>query len=667
MSRGDQLCGEPVASKRFVVLQSFGVLFKAGMKLILRTPTRLLDVAARVLPRRQSAKPSSYVMFDAGPTSDITIDRVRARGRRRRAIGFAQRRLVLCGAAFAIVFASLGVRLWTVSLDPTLKNRRLADAAASAGPRAEITDRNGVLIAANLPMRGVAIVGAHVWDADETARALGRVMPSVDVVDVAERLRRKRYVPLNDDLTPAQAAAVFELGLPGVDIVDRLKRYYPQGALAAHLVGQTAPGRGGLFGLEKVLDDVVDGAKRRGGSAEPLAASIDLGVQQALEEALGGARALFSADAAWGGVMDVATGELIALASLPDYDPNAPANRDEFAVRNRAVYDRYELGSVFKAFTAAAALEAGVAQEETLYDARRPLQVADRAIRDYHGKNRILSFTEVIQYSSNIGAAMMAADLGAARQRESLRALGLFEKPGIELIERRAPDLPAKWGPVEAATVSYGHGIAVSPLHALAAFSTVVNGGVFREPTIVRVDDPDAVDGRRVFSERVSAVMRRALRRVVAAGTARQADAPGYFVIGKTGTAEKPDNGVYAKNARINTFVGAFPGHRPRYAVLVSLDNPKGIKATYGRAEAGWNAAPLFATVVQRIAPLLHVAPAVSDYDEGLEAMLFSSAGSSPSSTTPRFAAAAGASAGAADRLTDGVSLGVSGGEMGER
>lgn len=336
-------------------------------------------------------------------------------------------------------------------------------------------------------------------------------------------------------------------------------------------------------------------------------ASIDIRVQQILEDELAASMEKFSAEAAWGAVMDVATGELIALASLPDFDPNAPGAAPADFRRNRAVYDRYELGSAFKPFTAAAALDAGVAREGSTYDARGRYRVADRWISDYHGENRVLTLSEVVQFSSNIGIARIAGDLGPERQKAYLKKLGLFKAAPVELAENREPDLPSQWGPVETATIAYGHGISVTPLHLLTAFAAVVNGGVYHQPTFLKADGD--IERRRVFSDETSAVMRRVLRRVVTDGTAEYAEAPGYFPIGKTATADKPALGGYDTDSRIASFVGAVPGYAPRYAILVSLDDPQALKETYGYATAGWNAAPMFARIVERAAPLLGLSP----------------------------------------------------------
>lgn len=548
------------------------------------------------LRKRTRPKARCFVIEEAAATGAVAplAAPVRARSGAR-----ARNRIAMCAVAFLAAYAALAGRLAVVSFGGIPESGSYAAALPATEDRAEIVDRNGVLLATNLPVIALEIAGADVWDAEETAASLARVLPGIDRRQLAQKLGEKRYVEAAATLTPAQQEAVFKLGLPGVTFSPRVKRFYPKGLLAAHVVGHMEEGRGGVMGLERVLDD-----QRPQG---PLVAALDSRVQQALEEELAAVAVGHGAEAAIGAVMDVRSGEVIALASLPDFDPNAPGAAPADNRRNRAVYDRYELGSAFKAFTAAAALEAGVARETSTYDARGSLKVADRRINDFHGENRILTFSEVLQYSSNVGAARMAGDLGAARQRAALQGLGLLDPLPIELHERRPPEPPRKWGPVETATIAYGHGISVTPLHLLAAYAAVVNGGVFVAPTFLRRDG--AADGRRVFSERTSAVMRRTLRRVITDGTASKAEAPGYYPIGKTATADKAAGGGYNRGARISTFVGAFPGYAPRYAILVTLDNPKPSRATQGYATAGWNAAPAFANLVARIAPLLGVAP----------------------------------------------------------
>lgn len=549
---------------------------------------------------RKRPQPVGYVIAEAetpeAPGADL---HVRAQSGRSRQAGRAKARILMCAVVFAAVFSSLGVRLAFITFGQITPSTHVASAPAPEGPRPEIVDRNGALLATNLPMIALEVWGKEVWDAHETAQKLRGVLPNIDPQDLEAKLRDGQYVEVETDLTPTERQAIFDLGLPGVRFSSRVQRFYPQADLAAHVVGHEEPGKGGVMGLEKTAN-----AWPRD---KALRASIDIRVQQVVEEELAATMEKFRAKAAWAGVMDVRTGEVIALASFPDFDPNAPGAAPADSRRNRATYDLYELGSAFKAFTAAAALEDGVATEASRYDARGSLKVADRRITDFHGENRVLNFSEVVQHSSNIGIARVAEDLGTDRQKAFLKKLGLFEALPMEIAESRAPQLPKQWGPVETATISYGHGISVTPLHLLTAFSAVVNGGFYHDPTFLAAER--AAPERRVFSKDTSAVMRRVLRRVLTDGTAEYAEAPGYFPIGKTATADKPARGGYNRNTRIASFVGAVPGYAPRYAFLISLDEPQPLKETYGYATAGWNAAPAFSRIVERAAPLLGLAP----------------------------------------------------------
>jgi cell division protein FtsI (penicillin-binding protein 3) len=550
--------------------------------------------------RKKRSLARFYVIEDGVRTPEIAPDRIAAKSRRGRAAEIASRRILMCAVAFGFVFSLMGFRLIAVALGPDDGRHARTATFDDAGERREIVDRNGVLLASNLPLRALEIAGSEIWEAEETATKVAAIVPSVDAADLTRKLEQGRYVEIRERLTPEQERAVFELGLPGVRFSTRIERFYPQGPTAAHLVGHLEPGKGGVAGLERYLNGQP--------GSEPLAASIDIRAQEIVEQELAAALRKFNAKAAMGAVMDVATGEVLALASLPDFDPNRPGAAPAENRRNRAVYDRYELGSALKLLTGAAALDAGTAREGSTYDARGVYKVADKVIRDFHGENRVLKFSEVIQYSSNIGAARMAKDLGTERLRSSLKAAGLLDTLPIELAERRAPELPWQWGPVETATISYGHGISITPLHLLAATSSIVNGGVWRSPTFVRQDAPAA--GRRIFKAETSAAMRRVMRAVVTGGTASLAETPGYFSIGKTATAEKPARGGYDADARISTFVGAFPGYAPRYAVLVTLDEPQPVDGTFGYATAGWNAAPTYARIAERLAPVLGVMPA---------------------------------------------------------
>jgi len=556
-------------------------------------------------------------------------ERVRVEGARAAALAGGRRRIALAGAVMSLAFAGLGLRIGVLAAgaDPGLATARLMEAARpeieegdapytdglgfTAGSRPEILDRNGRILAANLPVRRVAIDGRRVWDAEETARLVADAVGGVDEARLRERLAARRYAPIRRDLTPRAADAIMEFGLPGVRIIDGERRFYPNRDLAAHVVGHVDADGAGVMGLEKWLDDApVAGA---------VASSIDLAVQRAVETELADAVGRFSANAGWAVVMDARSGEVYALANAPDFDPNAPGDAPADARRNRAVLDLYELGSAFKAITAAAAIEAGRADEETEYDARKPLLVADRAVRDYHPENRVMTLTEVVQHSSNIGSASAALDLGPKRMKSFLDRLGMARPVETELPLRRTPLQPAKWGPVELATVSYGHGLSVTPLHLVKAYAPIVNGGCAVEPTFVRAEAEPTC--RRVLKRETSLAMRRILKAVMdpESGTGSKAQAEGYFVIGKTATADKPADGGYDRGRLLSSFIGAFPGHDPRFIVLVSLDEPKGLKETYGYATAGWTAAPVVAKIVERIAPQLGVRPV----EEGEAMMAF--------------------------------------------
>lgn len=562
---------------------------------MLRRPT------FRRTDRKTAAKPAAYVISESqAPDAGDALVHVQAKGGRGRQNARARTRIMMCAVVFVAMFAGLSGRLAYVSFGPSDATGAYAAVDAKAAPAVEIVDRNDAILATDLPMIALEVAGRDVWDARETAQKLAGVLPDVDADWLEQRLHEGRYVEVRAEVTPAEREAIFNLGLPGVHFDTRSTRFYPQADLAAHVVGHGEPGKGGVMGLERLAS-----VWREEG---PLRASVDIRIQQILEEEILATMERFSAKAAWGAVMDVETGEVIALVSLPDFDPNSPGASPADFRRNRAVYDRYELGSAFKSFTAAAALDAGIAEEGSIYDARGVLRIADRTISDFRGQNRELTLSEVVQHSSNIGIARVASDLGSERQKIYLRKLGMFEALPVELRENRAPELPARWGPVETATIAYGHGISVTPLHLLSGFSAVVNGGVYRAPTFLAADT--AKEGEMVFSPEVSMIMRRILRRVIVDGSASFAEAPGYFPIGKTATADKTSaTGGYRTDSRISSFVGAVPGYAPRYAILVSFDEPQPLEETYGFATAGWNAAPTFARIVERAAPLLGIAP----------------------------------------------------------
>ena len=558
-------------------------------------------------------KISVAVLHEEEPCERVSascLPLVKIESQRERAVRRMHGRIILMSFAFAMVFAVLILRLGEISLSGPVRapeTRVIAFALHDDNdlPRAELTDRNGNRLMMNAPTIGVAIESRNVWDAKETAAGIAKIFPSIDADRLAEKICTNAYIFLRNDISADERTLLLHQGLPGVKFVEGTKRVYPQGALAAHIVGQYIPGRGGVMGLE----GAIDSANLHG----TIAASIDISAQQILEEELEKALVRFQAKAAWGVILDARNGEVIALASLPDFNPNHPGDFPARNRRNAVMYDRYELGSVFKPLTAAALLESGAADMDSLYDVSHPLKIGGRTISDFTPKGHALNFVQVLQYSSNIGAARMAEALGIERQQYYLRALGLLDPLQTELPEKRASAYPERWGPVESATIAYGHGIAVTPLQLAAAFVPVVNGGTYYTPTFFKQEKPRE-DGRQVFSPKTSAAMRIALRKVVTDGTGKRAEAPGYYAIGKTGTADKPSaSGGYKENARLSSFIGAIPGYDPRFVILISFDEPTPSVDSLGWATASVVAAPVFRNVASRLGPVFGINPVGDD------------------------------------------------------
>jgi len=438
-------------------------------------------------------------------------------------------------------------------------------------------------------------------------------LPELDRQEIEKKLTSGRaFIWLKRHLTPKQQNDVNALGVPGVGFRDDRKRVYPHGNLVAHVLGYTGIDNEGLAGIEKQYDDQLATVNRRSVSVttgDPLRLSIDVRVQFALQQELSNAVDEFKALGAAGIVLDAVTGEVIAMVSLPDFDPNQARTASPNAMFNRAALGVYEMGSTFKAFTTAMALDVGTVKIGGGYDATKPLRVARFTIRDDHPKKRWLSVPEIFIYSSNIGAAKMAVDVGADRQREFLGRLGLLQRASLELPEVGTPLSPSPWREVNTMTVGFGHGIAVSPVQLTGAMAALMNGGVRIDPTLMARPPMVTPVGTRVMKARTSSIMKRLMRLNVESGTGTKASATGYLVGGKTGTAEKAGAGGYRRKALLSSFIGAFPMNDPRYVVLAVIDEPKGNKKTFGYASGGWTAAPVFGRVVSRIGPLMGVTP----------------------------------------------------------
>lgn len=555
--------------------------------------------AGQALAPWRAAKPPAPIMAD---------------GRRRAQLDRARSRLLIGAGLFAVLYVAVAARLADATVFSTSAPRQSAPPVAAIDPdppvaRASITDRNGVILAVSLPTVALYANPRQIADPAEAARALAGVLPGVDVAALTQRLTGERsFVYIRRHLGPREQDAVNRLGIPGIYFEKAERRVYPQGRAAVHVIGGTDVDGHGIAGVERFFDQ-----RLREDPADALRLSIDVRVQHVLREALAASIARFDAIGGAGVVMDVRSGEVVAMVSLPDYlpaDVGTATNEERF---NRITVGVYEPGSTFKLFTTGMALELGTTQLWGGYDASRPITHGRFTISDFKGKNRWLTVPEIFTYSSNIGTARMALEVGVARHRAFVERIGLAARPGIELSEVAAPLYPRgnNWREINTLTISYGHGISVSPLAVATATAAMVNGGILHRPTLLAREGDTAARGTRVIRAETSDTLRRLMRLAVTDGTGKGADVPGYFVGGKTGTAQKVGpRGGYLMNARISSFTGIFPSHDPRYVVYVMVDEPKGRRDTAGYATGGWVAAPAAQAVIGQVGPLLGLSPA---------------------------------------------------------
>ena len=535
-------------------------------------------------------------------------------------------RLMVAVFLFLGAFLLLGARMVELGLAaPERAQREAGGLPTYEVKRADITDRNGLVLATNLETSSLYADPAKVLDAPDAAGKIAAVLPEISKAELLANLQAgKRFVWVKRKLTPQQIVAVNSIGLPGFFYRTEEERVYPQGPLFAHAVGFVDVDGRGLAGVENYFDRALSDPAYGGADVK---LTLDARVQFALRDEMAKALADFDAAGAAGLVLDVASGEVLALVSLPDFDPNHPNAASADQKFNRAVQGVYELGSIFKTVTFAIGFDTGRVSMEGGYDATKPLTVGKFTIRDDHPKNRFLTVPEIFIYSSNIGAAQMALDIGTDNQRAYFKRLGLLSAPLFEMTEVGRPLYPNPWRTVNTMTAAYGHGIAVSPLQMADAIAATINGGILIPATLVAEGERGPGQGTRVFSEDVSAKMRALMRLTVIEGTGKQADIEGYRVGGKTGTAEKPGAGSYQRNALLSSFVGVFPMDAPRYLVFIVLDEPTGTAETFNFSGGGWVAAPAVGNVIVRIAPMLGVAPRPREVN-GLKDIAYLVAGS---------------------------------------
>ncbi|PPB81122.1 cell division protein FtsI (penicillin-binding protein 3) [Albidovulum inexpectatum] len=577
-----------------------------------RTPLRPL---ARILAARAKGENP-----DAIERENIRLrhEQMRDKARMR-----AESRLLILSVAFVMGFGLVGARMASLAASEPSEPQVASHGAGIVAQRADIVDRRGRILATNLLTHSLYAQPPLMVDPQRAAHELAAIFPDLDEDRLLKDFTGKRkFLWIKRRISPEQMQAVHEIGEPGLLFGPREMRLYPNGPLAAHVLGGAGFGREGVraaeivgrAGVEKTFDAWLRDPANAG---KPLQLSLDLTVQATVEEVLDAGMKLMNAKGATAILMDAHNGEIVAMASLPDFDPNdrpsPPVSGDpsDSPLFNRAVQGLYELGSTFKLFAIAQAVDMGLVNPDTMIDTKGPLVWGRFKIRDFHNYGPQLSVTDVLVKSSNIGTARIALQIGAVKQQEFLRALGMFDPTPVELVEAPGakPLRPEKWPEITTMTVSYGHGIAASPLHLAAAYASLVNGGTRITPTLLRRDHVEP--GPRIISERTSAILRDMLRQVVARGTASFGDVPGYSVGGKTGTADKPlrTGKGYAKDKVIATFASVFPTTDPKYVLVVSLDEPVETSGAEPRRTAGWTAVPVAAEIIRRTAPLLGLRP----------------------------------------------------------
>lgn len=588
---------------------------------MIRTPLRPL---ARILDARQKGQNPDAIERE---NKRIRHEQMRDSSRQR-----AEGRLLVLGVFFFCAFAVVGARMGLLATTEPVEPRAHAPGAIISAARADIVDRNGSLLATNFDTHALYAQPRHMVDPETAAQKLIAIFPDLK----EERLIKdftgnRKFLWIKRKISPEQMQAVHDIGDPGLLFAPRDMRLYPNGKLAAHVLGGASYGKEGVHAAEVIG---VAGAERffdkylrdPANAGNPLQLSLDLTVQAASERLLFGGMKLMNAKGATSVLMDVKTGEVISVVSLPDFDPNdrpRPATEGDASdspLFNRAVQGVYELGSVFKIFTAAQAIDLGLVNAGTIIETKGPMRVGGFRIGEFQNKNYgKLTVSDVIVKSSNRGTGRLAIDIGAKRQQEFLQRLGFFEPTPFEIVEASGgkPLLPKKWTELSSVTISYGHGLSSSPMHLAAGYAAIANGGFKVAPTLLKQTAPQM--GERVMSARAAADARKMLRAVVSEGTASFGEVAGYHIGGKTGTADKPKpRGGYYEDKVIATFAAIFPAHDPKYVLVVTLDEPVETSGEKPRRTAGWTAVPVAAEMVRRIAPLLGVRPTVEPLDNAV-------------------------------------------------
>ncbi|EKF43400.1 penicillin-binding protein, transpeptidase [Nitratireductor indicus C115] len=539
--------------------------------------------------------------------------------------GRAQNRVIMAMALIFSIYGAIGGRL--VYLATQEEPEATVPAARITASRPDLVDRNGEVLATDIKTASLFAEPRRIVDVDEAIEKLATVLPDLDYEQTYRRLDSDAgFVWLRRQLSPRQQAEIMALGIPGLGFRTEKRRFYPGGPTASHIVGLVNIDNKGIAGMEKFVDDQGLADLQATGLAvaghmEPVRLSIDLRVQHVIRDELAQAMQRYKAVAAGAIMLNARTGEVMGMASLPDYDPNNPVNALEKDRLNRVSAGVFEMGSTFKLFTTAMALDSGLVKITDRFDATRPIRIGGFTINDFHGKRRVLSVPEIFIYSSNIGTAKMADVVGIEGHRNFLKKIGLLTRTPTELPEVAMPTEPKEWKKINSVTISYGHGVATTPLQTAMAAVAMVNGGKLIPPTFLPRSEAEANEiATQVISPKTSSQIRYLFRYNVEKGTGgsgSRADVEGYFVGGKTGTAEKVINGRYSNSVRFNAFIGAFPADNPDYVVLTFVDEPKPEREGIG-ATAGLNAAPMVGNIIRRTATLLGVKPEFSHESKAL-------------------------------------------------
>jgi cell division protein FtsI (penicillin-binding protein 3) len=529
----------------------------------------------------------------------------------------ARARVGFAIVAFAAIYAVIGGRLIMFAVGGDSHGARRAaaqDAIATARP--DIVDRNGEVLATDVKAPSLFGEPRRIIDKDEAIELLTATLPDLDTGEVRDRLSSKKgFVWLKREITPLQQQEIHRLGIPGIGFLRENKRVYPTGSEVAHLIGLVNIDNQGIAGMEKWLDTNGLADLHRAGFAtdrlqRPVELSVDLRVEHALRDELLKAKEKYKAKAASGLVSNVKTGEIVAMVSLPDFDPNNPREAHDPDRINRLTTGVYEMGSTFKALTLAMALDSGKAGLGTMFDARGALHYGKFTIHDTHPLGRSITLSEVFTFSSNVGAARIALAQGVEAHKAFLRKMGQLDRLRTELPESASPIVPKRWSELNTITIAFGHGLSVAPLQAVMGINAVMNGGYLIPPTFLKRSEAEArALAKKVIKSETSEKMRYLMRLNAEIGTARQADVKGYYIGGKTGTSEKVVNGRYSKKQVLNSFTAIVPADNPQFQVLVMLDEPKALPETHGFITSGWNAVPTGGKVIARIAPLLGIEP----------------------------------------------------------